>query len=112
MVFEEQSTIEHIVYRIMIHIQSLLECERCQVLLVAEGSEYKEQDQKTASFSRVFDLERTDLDPNIPESERPQSPCEGRFPINVGITGYVATTGCTLNIVDAYKGLCCALIVT
>lgn len=31
MVFEEQSTIEHVVYRIMVHIQSLLECERCQV---------------------------------------------------------------------------------
>lgn len=28
MVFEEQSTIEHIVYRIMLHTQSLLECQR------------------------------------------------------------------------------------
>ncbi|XP_077546294.1 dual 3',5'-cyclic-AMP and -GMP phosphodiesterase 11-like [Haemaphysalis longicornis] len=34
MVFEEQSTIEQVVYRIMTHMQSLLECERCQVLLV------------------------------------------------------------------------------
>ncbi|KAG0432347.1 hypothetical protein HPB47_020927, partial [Ixodes persulcatus] len=34
MVFEEQSTIEQVVYRIMVHMQALLECERCQVLLV------------------------------------------------------------------------------
>src|SRR5437879_518290 len=39
MVFEEQSTIEHVVYRIMLHTQSLLECQRCQVLLVAEATE-------------------------------------------------------------------------
>lgn len=38
MVFEEQSTIEHIVYRIMTHTQSLLQCERCQVLLVDEST--------------------------------------------------------------------------
>lgn len=100
MVFEEQSTIEHIVYRIMVHIQSLLECERCQVLLVAEdksGSPYR-------SFARVFDLERDDLDPETdPNCEARQSPFEGRFPINIGITGFVATTGRTLNIPDAYS---------
>ncbi|GFS80396.1 uncharacterized protein TNCV_3448231 [Trichonephila clavipes] len=38
MVFEEQSTIERIVYRIMTHTQSLLQCERCQVLLVDENT--------------------------------------------------------------------------
>lgn len=38
MVFEEQSTIEQVVYRIMTHLQSLLQCERCQVLLVHEAS--------------------------------------------------------------------------
>ena len=34
MVFEEQSSIEEVVYRIMLHTQSLLDCERCQVLLI------------------------------------------------------------------------------
>lgn len=38
MVFEEQSTIEQVVHRIMLHIQSLLECQRCQVLLLDDGS--------------------------------------------------------------------------
>jgi hypothetical protein len=29
---------------------------------------------------------------------------DSRFPVNAGITGYVAATGETLNIKDAYKG--------
>ena len=28
---------------------------------------------------------------------------QSRFPVNVGITGYVATTGETVNIADAYS---------
>ncbi|KAK9505337.1 hypothetical protein O3M35_009418 [Rhynocoris fuscipes] len=32
-----------------------------------------------------------------------QIPFESRFPINVGITGFVATTGETVNIMDAYE---------
>ncbi|XP_054713604.1 dual 3',5'-cyclic-AMP and -GMP phosphodiesterase 11-like [Uloborus diversus] len=90
MVFEEQSTIEHIVYRIMTHTQSLLQCERCQILLV---------DESTKTFSRVFDL---DVNDTKVEDENRKSPFEGRFPINIGITGYVATTGETLNISDVH----------
>lgn len=53
-----------------------------QVLLVHEASK--------GSFSRVFDLEAGDeADPGTPRT----SPYESRFPINIGITGYVATTG-------------------
>lgn len=53
-----------------------------QVLLVHEVSK--------GSFSRVFDLEAgDDTDPGAPRT----SPYESRFPINIGITGYVATTG-------------------
>ncbi|GFT58005.1 dual 3',5'-cyclic-AMP and -GMP phosphodiesterase 11 [Nephila pilipes] len=92
MVFEEQSTIEHIVYRIMTHTQSLLQCERCQILLV---------DENTKTFSRVFDLDVNDM--NTENADARKSPFEGRFPINVGITGYVATTGETLNIPDVLQ---------
>jgi len=56
---------------------------RVQVLIVHEGSK--------GSFSRVFDLEAKDLQDEDFESRR--SPFEGRFPINVGITCYVAATG-------------------
>ena len=82
MVFEEQSTLEHIVFRIMIHIQSLLEVERCQILLISEDGEYIDS-RKT--FCRVFDLEASDVGSKSFESD--QFPHEGRFPINIGITG-------------------------
>lgn len=132
MVFEEQSTIEHIVYRIMVHIQSLLEVERCQILLIAEDSEYEKEQRKT--FCRVFDLEASDVccddgggggtgealvkqegnnndedtttvvkNNNNNGHNNKEKVHEGRFPINVGITGFVATTGQTLNIPDAYS---------
>jgi len=39
----------------------------------------------------VFDLDSTDMTDD--EALSRSSPFEGRFPINVGITGYVATTG-------------------
>ncbi|KRT82575.1 hypothetical protein AMK59_3334, partial [Oryctes borbonicus] len=93
MIFEEQSTIEHVVFRILTHTQSLIQCQRVQVLLVHQGSK--------SSFSRVFDFEANDLDGE--EGESRTSPFESRFPINVGITGYVATTGETVNIVNAYE---------
>ncbi|XP_064458491.1 dual 3',5'-cyclic-AMP and -GMP phosphodiesterase 11-like isoform X2 [Ornithodoros turicata] len=93
MVFEEQSTIEQVVYRIMMHMQSLLECERCQVLLVGHES-------KTA-FQRVFDLEAKDV--NKEDIISCTSPYEGRFPINTGITGWVVATGQILNISNAYE---------
>ncbi|KAF0774054.1 Uncharacterized protein FWK35_00000870 [Aphis craccivora] len=82
MIFEEQSTIEHMVFRILTHTQSLIQCQRVQVLLLHEASK--------ASFSRVFDLEANDLEGK--DNER-TSPFESRFPVNIGITGYVATTG-------------------
>ncbi|XP_003247299.1 dual 3',5'-cyclic-AMP and -GMP phosphodiesterase 11 isoform X2 [Acyrthosiphon pisum] len=91
MIFEEQSTIEHMVFRILTHTQSLIQCQRVQVLLLHEASK--------ASFSRVFDLEANDLQGK--DNER-TSPFESRFPVNIGITGYVATTGETVNIANAY----------
>lgn len=54
------------------------------------------------SFYRVFDLEAADL--QQPDFEKTRhTPFEGRFPINIGVTCYVATTGETLNIPDAYS---------
>ncbi|CAH0774211.1 unnamed protein product [Bemisia tabaci] len=93
MIFEEQSTIEHMVFRILTHMQSLIQCQRVQILLVHKASK--------GSFSRVFDFEASDLETE--DSEERTSPFESRFPVNVGITGYVATTGETVNIVNAYE---------
>lgn len=33
MIFEEQSTIEHMVFRILTHTQSLIQCQRVQVIV-------------------------------------------------------------------------------
>ncbi|CAD6215931.1 GSCOCG00004233001-RA-CDS [Cotesia congregata] len=93
MIFEEQSTIEHMVFRILTHTQSLIQCQRVQVLLVHKASK--------GSFSRVFDFEANDLTGDDTDSRT--SPFESRFPINIGITGYVATTGETVNIANAYE---------
>ena len=62
------------------------------VLLVHENSQ--------STFSRVFDLEQDDLE--VEESQR-KGPFENRFPINAGITTYVASTGEVVNIRNAYK---------
>nr|CFW94219.1 Eka-cGMP gated channel beta 2 protein [Euperipatoides kanangrensis] len=90
-IFEEQSTIENLVQRMMMYTQALLQCERCQVLLVDETSK--------GTFSQVFDFQVSDVEDNTSK----KSPPGGRFPINIGITGYVAATGETLNIPDAQK---------
>ncbi|KAL1115639.1 hypothetical protein AAG570_005929 [Ranatra chinensis] len=95
MIFEEQSTIEHMVFRILTHTQSLIQCQRVQVLLLHKAN--------MGSFSRVFDFEASDLVEGTTENHERTSPFESRFPINVGITGYVATRGETVNIVNAYE---------
>lgn len=43
MIFEEQSTIEHMVFRILTHTQSLIQCQRVQVIDVNDRRE-KERD--------------------------------------------------------------------
>ncbi|XP_033150871.1 dual 3',5'-cyclic-AMP and -GMP phosphodiesterase 11 isoform X1 [Drosophila busckii] len=93
MIFEEQSTIEHMVFRILTHMQSLIQCQRVQILLVHEADK--------GSFSRVFDFEANDL--SAEEANSRTSPYESRFPINIGITGHVATTGETVNVPNAYE---------
>lgn len=64
-----------------------------QILLVHEASK--------GSFSRVFDFESNDV--NEDESQARTSPFESRFPINIGVTGHVATTGEVSNSGDNNK---------
>jgi len=81
----------------MMHTTSLLQCERCSVLLVDPTAK--------GLFSQAFDLEARDFIDENGTVERKQScgSSEVRFPINIGITGTVATTGETLNIPNAYE---------
>lgn len=43
MIFEQQTTIEHIVFKVMLHTQSLLQVQRCQVLLLQDYNEDEQQ---------------------------------------------------------------------
>ena len=84
----------NLVFRILTHMLSLIRCERSMLLLVNEDA----ADSGTGVFSRVFDLEAADLD-----NDAVTTPFEGRFPLNTGITRYVAATGKTVNLADAYQ---------
>ena len=93
-IFQEQSTLETTIHRILTHMLSLIQCERAMVLLVHEGSQF--------TFSQVFDMSQEDLD-SEGRGEARKNAFESRFPMNAGITGYVAATGEIVNIPDAYK---------
>lgn len=41
MIFEEQSTIEHMVLRILTHMQSLIQCQRVQVIRAIAQTPYE-----------------------------------------------------------------------
>ena len=69
-------------------------------------------DGSQSTFSRVFELDHTDLSDQqdlttlLTSGSKPSGSSgqgQGKFPVNVGITGYVATTGETVNILDAYQ---------
>ncbi|XP_071105991.1 dual 3',5'-cyclic-AMP and -GMP phosphodiesterase 11-like isoform X1 [Haliotis cracherodii] len=104
-IFEEQSNVANLIHKIMMHTQSLLQCERCQVLLVDDLSKDKNKQPRlpleAGIFSQVFDLQASDFDND--DTYNREGPQEPRFPINIGITGYVAATGEPLNIPDAYS---------
>ncbi|XP_053393300.1 dual 3',5'-cyclic-AMP and -GMP phosphodiesterase 11-like isoform X3 [Mercenaria mercenaria] len=101
-IFEEQSNVANLIQKIMMHTQSLLQCERCQVMLIDESSK--------GIFSQVYDLATDDFDNSETYTReganifiRMFRPTEPRFPIQIGITGHVASTGEPLNIPDAYS---------
>lgn len=40
-IFEEQSNVANLIQKIMMHTQSLLQCERCQVMLVDDSTKVR-----------------------------------------------------------------------
>ena len=52
--FQEQSTIDNMIERILTHMLSLIRCEQAMLLLVHEKS--------NKTFSRVFDLDSSELE--------------------------------------------------
>ncbi|XP_071952121.1 dual 3',5'-cyclic-AMP and -GMP phosphodiesterase 11-like isoform X2 [Antedon mediterranea] len=94
-IFEEQSTLSSIMRRILELTISLLRCERCSILLVDESPR--------GIFSQVYELGTSDLENKGQNINSSSTGSSCRFPVHMGITGFVATTGQTLNISDAYN---------
>ena len=95
-IFQEQSTLETTILRILTHMLCLIQCERAMLLLVDPES--------ISTFGQVYDLAKEDLEQDLEEDGRPARTraFQNRFPSNHGITGHVSTTGQIVNIKDAY----------
>ena len=98
-IFQEQSTEEMIIHRILLNILTLIRCERAMLLLVqvitktrTKKTQRQRQRQNdnalvqegSQSFDRVYELERDEME-ELPESFH----ASNRFPKNIGITGQV-----------------------
>ena len=89
-IFDNQSSVEFTVLKMLANFLMLIQCERAQLLL-------SDRDAPT-TFRKVYDLEEADLDHE--DFDLLESPYENRFPLNSGVTGLVAALGETVNIGD------------
>ncbi len=94
-VFREPSHLEPTMLTILTNFLSLIDCERCQILL-------SDPNMPTV-FKRVFDLDRRDL--NESEEGSVEKLSEGRIPINSTIAMDVARTGQKVNIGSPFCSL-------
>jgi len=89
-IFDNQTSVEFTVLKMLANFLVLIECERAQVLLSSSDA--------PTTFRKVYDLEENDL---LKENfDSLTAPFENRFPINSAITGLVAALGETVNIGD------------
>ncbi|XP_033114783.1 dual 3',5'-cyclic-AMP and -GMP phosphodiesterase 11A-like [Anneissia japonica] len=88
--FEEQTSLDNVVQKIMQRAQSLLKCERCSVLLV------KEQGSDKVTFSKVFDMTNS-----ICNGHSNAICYTGDAKLTNGIVEHVAMTGENVNVTDA-----------
>jgi len=89
-IFDNQTSIEFTVLKMLANFLILIECERAQIMLSSK--------EAPTTFTKVYDLEENDLLKHDLDSLK--SPFENRFPINSSITGLVAALGQTVNIGD------------
>lgn len=89
--FEEQTSVENVILKIMQRAQSLLKCERCSVLLRDGSSE--------TSFKKVFDLAYPLRNGQNCQSSDNMS----NYQLGNKIAELVLVTGETINIADAHQ---------
>ncbi|CAF1296892.1 unnamed protein product, partial [Adineta ricciae] len=105
-IFQELVSMDAVMLKIMSYAKKLVNADRASLFMV---------DSRTRElYARIFDIGREEHDvshssivaqKDIPGQKRSVSDDRDciRFPMDKGIAGYVATTGKTLNIVDAYS---------
>lgn len=89
-IFDNQTSIEFTVLKMLANFLVLIECERAQILLSSP--------EAPTTFRKVYDLEENDLLKD--DFDTLETPFENRFPINSATTGIVAALGETVNIGD------------
>ena len=101
-VFGEQSRIEPTIRTILTNFLTMIECERCQILLTsANGYNGGSSRQPAAAadrkemFAKVFDLQRSDLDENGRAEGVPFD--SNKCPANLAVAADVARTGKKVN---------------
>ncbi|CAF3536071.1 unnamed protein product [Rotaria sordida] len=103
-IFQELVSMDTVMLKIMSYAKKLVNADRASLFMV---------DSRTKElYARIFDIGREEHDilDSAAMSDKDGQKCSSnderaciRFPMDKGIAGYVATTGKTLNIIDAYS---------
>ena len=102
-VFGEQSRIEPTIRTILTNFLTMIECERCQILLCHAsaspaangGGSRQHPEHRKEMFTKVFDLQRSDLDENG-RAEKVPFDCN-KCPANLAVAADVARSGKKVN---------------
>jgi len=93
-IFQELVSMDAVMLKIMSYAKKLVNADRASLFMV---------DSRTRElYARIFDIGREEDGQPQKRSLSDERACI-RFPMDKGIAGYVATTGKTLNIADAYS---------
>ena len=104
-IFQELVSMEAVMLKIMSYAKKLVNADRASLFMA---------DSRTGElYARIFDIGREENDvsdssllkdgQSIQKRSISDERACIRFPMDKGIAGYVATTGKTLNIIDAYS---------
>lgn len=108
-VFDEQTTVDNLVSKIICHALFLLECEHCQVVLLQTHSKSSKIKQSNKLFDRVYELNYSELptDPfSSPLCLKPVNSTSIRYPIDFNLFQQVVETGEFLNIKNTQNYEC------
>ena len=94
-VFGEQSRIEPTIRTILTNFLTMIECERCQILLCHSSASSAANGNRKEMFTKVFDLQRSDLDENGRAEGVPFD--SNKCPANLAVAADVARTGKKVN---------------